>query len=175
MSRIRPRQGIFRRVPERWTAEVEVDHMNCGQITTPLSLRIHLCSTLSASRHKFPYELSNTFANMAHQTSDQPILTLEDLTSSTSLTTLLSLLFEPSPPLKTLLVPSVLLRLTSLDTPPASYSQLIDVCSEVAEGWTWEQKAVFLSGHPMIGEVKGLSAMSGTEQGGATPKVVLDR
>jgi len=112
---------------------------------------------------------------MAHQTSDQPILALEDLTSSTSLTTLLSLLFEPSPPLKTLLVPSVLLRLTSLDTPPASYSQLIDVCSEVAEGWTWEQKAVFLSGHPMIGEVKGLSAMSGTEQGGATPKVVLDR
>lgn len=111
----------------------------------------------------------------APRTSSQPILPLEDLTSASSLTSLLSLLFEPSPPLRSLLVPSVLLRLTALDSPPDSYNQPIDICADVAGGWTWDQKADFLSGHPLIGEIKGLSEMSGEEQGGATPEVVLDR
>ena len=114
---------------------------------------------------------------MAHSTSDQPILALEDLSSATSLTSLLALLFEPSPPLQTLLVPSVLLRLTSRTEPPESYNKLVDICVEIAEDLTWEQKAEFLSGHPMIGEVTGMSAMSNKEQNAvtATPKVVLDR
>ncbi|WVO20500.1 uncharacterized protein IAS62_001797 [Cryptococcus decagattii] len=93
-----------------------------------------------------------------------------------SLTIVLSTLFEPSPPLHTLLVPSVLKRLSSLSL-PRSYNQLIDICANVAEEWSWEQKGEFLSGHPMIGEVKGLSKLSGKEQsgGGATPKDVLER
>lgn len=111
----------------------------------------------------------------APRTSSQPMLALEDLTSASSLTSLLSLLFEPSPPLRSLLVPSVLLRLTALDSPPDSYNQPIDICADVAGGWTWDQKADFLSGHPLIGEIKGLSEMSGEEQGGVTPEVVLDR
>ena len=114
---------------------------------------------------------------MAHPTSDQPILALEDLSSADSVTSLLSLLFEPSPPLQNLLVPSVLLRLTARTEPPESYNRLVDICADIAAGLTWEQKAEFLSGHPMIGEVTGLSAMSSKEQNAvtATPKVVLDR
>jgi hypothetical protein len=104
-------------------------------------------------------------------------MSLRNIRDAQSLTQLLSLLFEPSPPLHHLLVPSVLLRLTTTDTPPSSYSALIDLCAEVTEGWTYPQKAEFLSGHPMIGEQKGVSALSGKEQGGGpvTPKVVLDR
>ncbi|KAK8850509.1 hypothetical protein IAR55_004427 [Kwoniella newhampshirensis] len=110
--------------------------------------------------------------------SDQdPILALEDCTSADSLTQLLTLLFEPSDPLRDLLVPSVLLRLTTRTSPPSTYNELIDICEEVAKDWTWDEKAEFLSGHPMIGEVKGLSKLSGKEQGGAvvTPQVILDR
>ncbi|WVQ86043.1 hypothetical protein IAT38_008211 [Cryptococcus sp. DSM 104549] len=102
---------------------------------------------------------------------------IESCADAQTLTTLLALLFEPSPPLHSLLVPSVLLRLTARSEVPASYNEIIDICQEVASDWTWDEKAEFLSGHPMIGEVKGLSALSGKEQGGArpTPKPVLDR
>ncbi|RSH85250.1 hypothetical protein EHS25_005057 [Saitozyma podzolica] len=88
-----------------------------------------------------------------------PSLALEDSRNADSLTHLLSTLFEPSPPLHSLLVPSVLLRLTATTTPPPSYSALIDL------------------GHPMIGEQKAVSKLSGKEQGAGpvTPKVVLDR
>jgi hypothetical protein len=108
---------------------------------------------------------------------EPPSLALEDSRNADSLTHLLSTLFEPSPPLHSLLVPSVLLRLTATTTPPSSYSALIDLCAEVASGWTYPQKAEFLSGHPMIGEQKAMSKLSGNEQGAGpvTPKVVLDR
>ncbi|KAK4687190.1 hypothetical protein P7C73_g2933, partial [Tremellales sp. Uapishka_1] len=108
---------------------------------------------------------------------DTEILALHSLSDEQNLTALLSLLFEPSPPLHSLLVPSVLLRLVAAEAPPTSYNHLIDICAQVAEGWTLPQKGEFLSGHPMIGEVQGLSKLSGKEQGGAvvTPKVVLDR
>jgi hypothetical protein len=108
---------------------------------------------------------------------EPPSLALEDSRNADSLTHLLSTLFEPSPPLHSLLVPSVLLRLTATTTPPSSYSALIDLCAEVASGWTYPQKAEFLSGHPMIGEQKAVSKLSGNEQGAGpvTPKVVLDR
>lgn len=112
--------------------------------------------------------------------SHSPLPPLDSLTSPEQCTFLLSLLFEPSPALHNLLVPSILLRLTGDDpsAPPKNYNHVIGLCEEVAGGWTWEQKADFLSGHPMIGEVKGLSKLSGKEQGGgavATPKVVLNR
>ncbi|OCF30738.1 hypothetical protein I316_07624 [Kwoniella heveanensis BCC8398] len=106
------------------------------------------------------------------------ILALSDLNSASALESLLVLLFEPSPALTNLLVPSVLLRLTARSDPPASYNELVDICEGVVkEQWTWDEKAEFVGGHPMIGEVKGLSKLSGKEQGGVVPtrKVVLDR
>lgn len=104
------------------------------------------------------------------------LLSLSSLTSQKYLQTLLETLFEPTPPLETLLVPSVLLRLTAQVEAPstASYAALVDLCDEVASGWTWAQKAEFLSGHPMIGDVKA-SGLSGKEQGGGTPAAVLAR
>ena len=106
-------------------------------------------------------------------------LRLSDCHHANTLTTLLSLLFEPTDALHTLLVPSVLLRLTARGSPPDSYDQLIEICKDVAEGgWTLEQKAEFISGHPMIGEVK-LSGLSGAEQGqgrqDVTSRIVLER
>ncbi|WWD08449.1 hypothetical protein V865_006561 [Kwoniella europaea PYCC6329] len=110
-------------------------------------------------------------------TSEDSILSLSSLASAPALESLLVLLFEPSTALRNLLVPSVLLRLTARSEPPASYNELIDICQEVSSDWTWDEKAEFISGHPMIGEVKGLSKLSGKEQGNSTvtPKVVLDR
>lgn len=109
-----------------------------------------------------------------------PLPKLEDLTSPQELTDLLSTLFEPSPPLRDLLVPSVELRLSAAGATgqkPATYSEIIDLCANVAEGWTWEQKAEFLSGHPMIGETGKVSALSGKEQRQteAVPQEVLQR
>lgn len=107
---------------------------------------------------------------------DKSTLRLEDARDANVLTNLLSLLFEPTEPLRSLLVPSVLLRLTARSEPPSSYNELIDICKDVSGTWTWGQKAEFLSGHPMIGEQK-VSGLSGKEQGAGpvTPKVVLDR
>ena len=107
-------------------------------------------------------------------TVDTSILKLEDCHQADTLTQLLSLLFEPTPELQSLLVPSVLLRLTARQTPPRSYEELIDICQQVAEGWTWEQKAGFIAGHPMIGEVKTVG-LSGKEQGTETRPIVLAR
>jgi hypothetical protein len=127
-------------------------------------------------RARYPHLLIYTMSTAAPHPSEPPtILALRDVNDATTLTSILSTLFEPSPPLNSLLVRSVLLRLTAADPPISSYNKLVDICAEVAEGWTWEQKAEFLSGHPMIGEVKGLSALSGKEQGGATREVVLSR
>ncbi|WVO17435.1 hypothetical protein L204_105127 [Cryptococcus depauperatus] len=101
---------------------------------------------------------------------------LSSINDTNSLTLLLSLLFEPSPPLHSLLVPSVVSRLSNSSL-PQTYSDVVDLCAKVAEAWTWEQKGQFINGHPMIGEVKGLSKLSGKEQGngGPTPEKTLDR
>ncbi|WVQ70682.1 hypothetical protein IAR50_000204 [Cryptococcus sp. DSM 104548] len=99
---------------------------------------------------------------------------LASLKDTTSLASLLSLLFEPSPPLHALLVPAVHSQLAP-STRLESYNIIIDLCQATSSKWTWREKAEFLSGHPMIGEVKGLSKLSGKEQGGATPQEVLDR
>ncbi|WRT70648.1 uncharacterized protein IL334_007646 [Kwoniella shivajii] len=109
--------------------------------------------------------------------SEDPILSLSDLNSASALEQLLVLLFEPSEALRKHLVPSVLLRLTARSSPPENYNDLVDICEGVASEWTWDQKSEFISGHPMIGEVKGLSKLSDKEQGNSspTPKVVLDR
>ena len=104
---------------------------------------------------------------------DPSILQVQDCHDADTLTALLSLLLEPTPELHSLLVPSVLLRLTAEDTPPQSFSHVIDTCEYVIGGWTWEEKGGFINGHPMIGEIKG--GLSGKEQGGATRPVVLAR
>ena len=104
---------------------------------------------------------------------DPSILQVQDCHDADTLTSLLSLLLEPTPELHSLLVPSVLLRLTAEDAPPKSFSDLIDICDDVVVGWAWEQKGGFINGHPMIGEVKG--GLSGKEQGGATRPIVLAR
>jgi hypothetical protein len=107
---------------------------------------------------------------------DTSTLKLESVHDANVLNTLLSLLFEPTPTLHNLLVPSVLLRLTARSSPPASYHELIDICAAVANDWTWDQKAEFIAGHPMIGAPK-VSGLSGKEQGGGpvTPRVVIVR
>ncbi|CAK9786068.1 hypothetical protein CC85DRAFT_309759 [Cutaneotrichosporon oleaginosum] len=95
------------------------------------------------------------------------------LTDSERLTALLGTLFEPTPPLRRVLVPAVLFRAST--APPASYAALVDLCAAIGADWDWDTKAQFIQGHPVIGEVKGLSAHSSKEQGSGTPAVVLDR
>jgi 2-oxo-4-hydroxy-4-carboxy--5-ureidoimidazoline (OHCU) decarboxylase len=87
-------------------------------------------------------------------------------------------LFEPSPALFEFLVPSVITTISHSrgHTPNHTYNALIDIAISVLEGWPHDQQASFLGGHPRIGEVKGLSALSASEQAAhATPPQVLAR
>ena len=112
---------------------------------------------------------------MSSETIDASQLPLDKCSDPKVLDPLLSLLFEPTPSLHNVLVPGVLDRLSSTAM-PSTYSQLIDTCSDVASQWTWEDKAGFIAGHPMIGAPK-VSGLSGKEQGSGpvTPQVVIDR
>lgn len=108
-------------------------------------------------------------------TEPKTCLDLCDLRDADRVSSLLCELFEPSSALTDVLVPAVLLRLSSSPAPPESYNALIDICAEVVDEWTLDQKADFVSGHPMIGEVQ-LQGHSAKEQGASpTPKVVLER
>lgn len=102
-------------------------------------------------------------------------LALQDTHDADKLAALLCDLLEPSRPLREILVPAVLLRLTA--SKQVTASQLIDLCEQVATGWTYDQKADFIAGHPLIGEVKNLSAHSEKEQANSvpTPPIVLER
>jgi len=85
-------------------------------------------------------------------------------------------LFEPSPALLEFLVPSVVSTIEASQIPHRSYNALIDTAICELEGWPHGQKASFLGGHPRIGEIKGLSALSASEQAAhATPPEVLAR
>ncbi len=89
-------------------------------------------------------------------------------------------LFEPSPALFEFLVPSVVATIAAANLesqiPHRSYNALIDTAIRELEGWLHGQKASFLGGHPRIGEIKGLSALSASEQAAhATPPEVLER
>jgi hypothetical protein len=102
---------------------------------------------------------------------------LASLTEAPVVDQTISLLLEPSPILHSKLTPAIAQRIASSGI-PETYSQLVDLCAEEIEGWSLEDKAAFLGGHPLIGEVKNLSAMSAKEQGGKTvrtPEVVLKR
>lgn len=102
---------------------------------------------------------------------------LSFLSDSAAVDHTLSLLLEPSPILHSKLTPAITARITT-SRPPATYSELVDLCADEIRQWTLEDKAAFLGGHPLIGEVKNLSAMSAKEQGGKsvkTPEIVLRR
>jgi 2-oxo-4-hydroxy-4-carboxy--5-ureidoimidazoline (OHCU) decarboxylase len=84
-------------------------------------------------------------------------------------------LFEPSPALFQFLVPSVISTITKSGN-HRTYNALIDIAINAIEGWPHNRQATFLEGHPRIGEIKGLSALSASEQAAhATPPEVLAR
>ncbi|KIP10007.1 hypothetical protein PHLGIDRAFT_280891 [Phlebiopsis gigantea 11061_1 CR5-6] len=94
--------------------------------------------------------------------------------SSDALTGALAVLFEPSPTLAAHLTPQVSARLQH--TPVATYAALVDAALAAIAAWDDAPKARFIAGHPRIGEVKHLSALSAREQAAAaTPPAVLAR
>lgn len=82
-----------------------------------------------------------------------------------SLSIMLSLLFESSPILLTKLVPELAKLMTHPSfNPPRSYSDLIQVSLQQIQTWSLRDRALFISGHPRIGERGKLSALSNAEQ-----------
>ncbi|KAF8573594.1 hypothetical protein K439DRAFT_1421217, partial [Ramaria rubella] len=93
-------------------------------------------------------------------------------TQDSPLASALSTLFEPSPILLNTLVPQLSAQTLSFDT----YFSLIDVAMSAISSWEPHAKALFISGHPRIGEVTNLSHLSRQEQAAkATPPDVLER
>jgi hypothetical protein len=102
--------------------------------------------------------------------------TLSSISSDISqLDSFLSLLLEPSATLKQLLVPTIFSQLQRDD--PTTYSSILDQCSVFVRSWDASSKEGLIAGHPLIGEVKGLSELSSKEQGNdkRTPEAVLRR
>lgn len=106
------------------------------------------------------------------------------LASSSSLESALSILFEPSTSLKHHLVPSLSSQLSSSSSSSSTsntghvktYTELVDLSQQEISTWSLEEKADFIGGHPRIGEVSNLSALSTKEQASkATPPEVLAR
>ncbi|KAI0313093.1 Oxo-4-hydroxy-4-carboxy-5-ureidoimidazoline decarboxylase [Amylostereum chailletii] len=90
----------------------------------------------------------------------------------------LSTLFEPSPVLLSKLVPALvnLLQDPATRPTPFTYLALIDLATTTIQAWPHDLQAAFVGGHPRIGEVNGLSALSAQEQlSRATPPEVLAR
>jgi|SRR5229473_3479749 len=87
-------------------------------------------------------------------------------------------LFEPSPALFEFLVPSVITIITDPKghIPQRTFNTLIDIGIKELDDWPHSRQASFLGGHPRIGEIKGLSALSASEQAAhATPPEILAR
>ncbi|KAF9517971.1 hypothetical protein BS47DRAFT_1338839 [Hydnum rufescens UP504] len=82
-----------------------------------------------------------------------------------TLSVTLSLLFESSPILLTKLVPELanLMAHPSFKA-PRSYHDLIEVSLRHIQTWSLRDRALFISGHPRIGERGKLSALSQAEQ-----------
>lgn len=87
----------------------------------------------------------------------------------------LVLLLEPSEILSRKLVPDVHSKLQA--SAPSSYSQVLDACQVEVTTWSLEDRQNLIGGHPLIGEVQGLSLLSSKEQGNLkpTPEPVLRR
>lgn len=87
-------------------------------------------------------------------------------------------LFEASPALFEFLVPSVTAIMADPEShiPQRTFNALIDIGIRELNNWPHKRQASFLGGHPRIGEIKGLSALSASEQAAhATPPEVLAR
>lgn len=87
-------------------------------------------------------------------------------------------LFEPSPALFEFLVPSVITIVEDPKShiPRRTFNALIDMGIRELDDWPHSQQASFIGGHPRVGEVKGLSALSASEQAAhATPPEILAR
>ena len=87
-------------------------------------------------------------------------------------------LFEPSSTLFEFLVPSVTAIIANprSHVPRRTYNALIDIAISELNEWPHGQQADFVGGHPRIGEIKGLSALSASEQAAhATPPEILVR
>lgn len=89
----------------------------------------------------------------------------------------LGILFEPSPILKAKLVPNLGRTIQSSSSSPIeSYGDLVDLSLYEMSSWSSSERASFISGHPRIGEVSNLSALSAAEQASKkTPPEVLER
>lgn len=90
------------------------------------------------------------------------------------------ILFEPSSILSTKLVPNIVhLISTRPDALPQSYSDLVDLSiQDILDDGSWNpsERSDFIAGHPRIGEVSNLSALSAAEQASKkTPLEVLAR
>jgi len=127
------------------------------------------------------------FLNVVEQRdmTSQPILpsvsdiyASRDISQNGPLAQAFAALFEPSPALFEFLVPSVDTTISHSrgHIPNRTYNALIDIAISALEGWSYDQQVNFLGGHPRIGEIKGLSALSASEQAAhATPPQVLAR
>ena len=101
-----------------------------------------------------------------------------DITRSGPLARAFATLFEPSSALFEFLVPSVtaIIANTASHAPRRTYHTIIDIAISELDEWPCGQQADFVGGHPRIGEIKGLSALSASEQAAhATPPEVLAR
>ena len=90
----------------------------------------------------------------------------------------IGILFESSDILEAKLVPNLAETITKSPAAsrPKSYSDLIDLSLRNINTWDDLERAAFIAGHPRIGEVKGLSALSAAEQAAkATSPEVLTR
>lgn len=101
------------------------------------------------------------------------LATSSDAAPSGPLASALATLFEASPVLYSDLVPALLHSSTDIYT---SYGTLVDAAVASIKQWPREKQAVFVGGHPRIGEVNALSALSAAEQASKqTPHDVLER
>ena len=102
----------------------------------------------------------------------------EDISPNGPMARAFATLFEPSSTLFEFLVPSVIdiIANPAGRVPRRTYNALIDIAISELDGWPHGQQADFVGGHPRIGEIKGLSALSASEQAAhATPPEVLAR
>lgn len=93
----------------------------------------------------------------------------------------LSILFEPSTILFSVLVPQLASSI-GRESPIQSYTELIDISITTINTWDDALRAQFVGGHPRIGESHNLSKLSAKEQGAspttstaATPPEVIHR
>jgi 2-oxo-4-hydroxy-4-carboxy--5-ureidoimidazoline (OHCU) decarboxylase len=120
---------------------------------------------------------------MSPTVSEQPALDpLPGILSSppsgadTPLARALSVLFEPSLTLTSVIVPKVASLLAESRHTLSTYADLVDVAIRSTLELPVAIQADFIAAHPRIGEVNGLSALSANEQAAfATPPEVLAR